>query len=422
MFLIYSILYAAVLLILIVPQYLKRPAGLRRKWLLDKFGFFEASPDAQRPAPVWVHAVSVGEVHAAIPLLKKLHSSYPGLAIILSTITDTGRKVAIEKSPEGTSVVYLPFDMKFILNRCFRKMSPRVLVIMETELWPNLLRVASERNIPVILLNGRISEKSSAGYRKISFFMKKVFACVSVFGMQSALDAGRLQSVGADEQKIRVTGNFKFDISMPDRKPAWAEAVRGPVIVAGSTHRGEEEMILEAYRENISRFPVLNLIIAPRHPERFGEAEEIIRRSGVPCIRRSDVAADLRELQAMEHGVILLDTIGELSSVFGVADVAIIGKSFNGIGGQNPLEPAFWGKPFICGPHMENFPFIREFYEEGAAFEVESTGLAKKIKELLIQPEKAQAAGEKAREIILRNSGAVGRAMDLITNYMGPRS
>ena len=285
---------------------------------------------------------------------------------------------------------------------------------METELWPNIFRALARNAVPVLVLNGRISERSARGYKKISFFMKKVFSYVSVFGMQGQVDAERIRSIGAEETKISVLGNFKFDIDVAEKIPVWAKSVGGPVIVAGSTHKGEEELILAAFAENRKIFPELKLILAPRHPRRFEEVAAILKKSGVPFVKRTEING----LNQPASCVVLLDTVGELSSVYGASDIAIIGKSFEETGGQNPLEPAFWGKPIVCGPHMENFPFIKDFYREGAAFEVEAAALPQKIKELLLAPDKAKAAGQKARELFLRNSGAVDRAMEIIRKYL----
>jgi 3-deoxy-D-manno-octulosonic-acid transferase len=413
MFLVYSLLYAVTVFILFVPEYLGRPKELRRKWVREKFGYVP-----ERDSSIWVHAVSVGEVGASIRLLKKLRAEYPQSPLILSTITDTGQKVALEKAPEGTTVVYLPFDLNYILDRCLKRTKPRAFLVMETELWPNIFRALASNGVPVLVLNGRISERSAEGYKKISFFMKKVFSYVSFFGMQGKVDAERLKGIGATNNEVEVLGNFKFDMSISREMPQWAASLERPVIVGGSTHKGEEEIILSSYRENIERFPGLKLIIAPRHPQRFGEVEDILKSSGLPYVKRSEVDR-LTPDNLRNTGIILLDTVGELSSVYGIADIAIIGKSFAGIGGQNPLEPAFWGKPIICGPHMENFPFIKDFYEEGAAFEVDQSTLAKKMKELLLAPEKALAAGEKAKKLYARNSGAVDRAMGIIRKYLG---
>ena len=413
MFLIYSIIYTIVIFVLFIPQYLKRPKELRWKWVREKLGSLP-----EMDGSFWVHAVSVGEVNAAIQLLRRLRRQYPDMPIVLSTITDTGQKVASDKVPEGVRVVYLPFDISWILERSFRRVKPRMLIVLETELWPNIFRLSHKKNIPVIILNGRISEKSSRGYKKISFFMKKVFSYVTVFSMQSRLDAERLKVLGADEEKVRVSGNFKFDMEMSGEMPAWTAAIAGPVIVAGSTHRGEEELVLSAYLENIGKFPELELILAPRHPERFREVADLLREKKIPFVRRSELGACGIEGKPFSEKVLLLDSVGELSSVYGMADIAVIGKSFLGIGGQNPLEPAFWGKPILCGQHMENFPFMQEFYDEGAAFEVEPPLLAKKISELLADPDIAKKAGEKAKKLYASNSGAVVKALTIIGQYV----
>lgn len=413
MFVVYSIIYTIVISLLFIPQYLKRPKELRLKWLEEKQGKLP-----QMDHSIWVHAVSVGEVNAAIKLLRRLRGKYPDMPIVLSTITDTGQKVALDKVPEGVSVVYLPFDIKLFLEKAFRRVKPKMLIVMETELWPNIFRLACKRNIPVIILNGRISEKSSQGYKKISFFMKKVFSYVTVFSMQSSLDAQRLKAIGADEKHVLVSGNFKFDMEMSDKMPVWTEAVKGPVLMAGSTHRGEEELVLSAWLQNCVKFPGLRLILAPRHPERFSEVADLLKVTGVSFVRRSELGDYASAGGPFREKVLLLDSVGELSSVYAIADIAVIGKSFFGTGGQNPLEPAYWGKPILCGPHMENFPFMQEFYDEGAAFEVEAGSLADKIGELLADPELAKAAGDKARRIYESKSGAVEKAMEIIEKYI----
>ena len=412
MFFIYNVLYAVVVMVLLLPEYLKRPENLRGRWLREKLGYLPETDSA-----IWVHAVSVGEVGASIRLLQRLRAEFPESPLILSTITDTGQTVAREKVPEGTKVVYLPFDLSFVLRRCIGRIRPRIFVVVETELWPNIFRVLSRAGVPVVVVNGRISVKSAKGYRRISFFMKKVFSFVRAFGMQGEGDAERLGEIGAPKDKVTVMGNFKFDMSISGEVPSWAEMLGGPIIVAGSTHKGEEEIVLAAYNENRDRFPGLKLILAPRHPERFGEVEELLKSGGIAYARRSSLG-ELPDGSIRDKKILLLDTVGELSVVYAIADIAVIGKSFAAAGGQNPLEPAFWGKPIICGPHMENFPFIKDFYLAGAAFEVEANALAKKMKELLLAPEKARAAGIKARELYMKNSGAVNRAIELIRDFI----
>ena len=417
MYFIYSLIYIVVIIILLPFEYLKRPAEIRRKWLRDKFGLLDASFILNPSSVVWVHAVSVGEVMAASPLLKKLRERYPGKGIILSTITDTGQKVARERSPEGTAVVYLPFDIPFILNNVLNRVKPDLLIVIETELWPNLIRGFNEKGIPVLLLNGRISEKSFRGYKKVSRFMKKVLCHVDFFGMQGEEYADRIRQLGVDDRRVMTLGNFKFDTKPPSELPLWTKELQGQVIVAGSTFEGEEELMTNVYLKLREDFPDLNLIIAPRHPERFKPVEEMLKSKGVLFVKRSGI--DSLKSQNVERGtlngfIVLLDTVGELSSVYGISDIAVIGKSFRGHGGQNPLEPAYWGKPVICGPHMENFPIIEEFFREGAAIQVAEEDLLIKLKDLLLSPEKSKAIGSKARMLYDKNAGAVEKAMEII--------
>ncbi|MEW6419396.1 MAG: 3-deoxy-D-manno-octulosonic acid transferase [Nitrospirota bacterium] len=444
MYLIYSLIYVIVIIILLPFEYFKRPKDLRKRWLREKFGFFNLSFILHPSSFIWVHAVSVGEVMAALPLLKRLRERYSSKGIILSTITDTGQKVARENAPDGTAIIYLPFDIALILNKVLKRIRPEILIVIETELWPNLLKIFKENGVPVILLNGRISEDSFKGYKMISFFMKRVLSGVNFFGMQGEVYAERIRSLGVNSSRIKVLGNFKFDTTPPSQIPEWTEKIKGPVIIAGSTHKGDEELITSVYIELKKDFPDINLVIAPRHPERFKEVEDMLRSKGFAYIKRSAFAVrgsspppspsplegegrGREELSSSRHGelseategiIILLDTIGELSAVYGKANIAIIGKSFKGYGGQNPLEPAYWGKPILCGPHMENFTVIKDFYREGAAFEVNEEGLYQKLRELLMSPEKAKEIGFKAQQLYRRNAGVVEKAMEIIAGYI----
>jgi len=435
--LIYSILYLIALLFLLPFEYRKRPREFRHRWLREKFGNiklgraeegkrgsketsnFQTSglADLRTSRLIWIHAVSVGEVMAAIPLLKRLKERFPSANLIVSTITDTGQKIALEKTPDNTKVIYLPFDLGFILKRALSNLQPSLFIAMETELWPNLFRAIKKQGIPVMIMNGRISDDSFRGYKKIKFFMKDVIGCVDLFGMQDSVYAQRIKALGAPEDKIKVLGNFKFDTQPSGNIPEWTKLLALPVIVAGSTHRGEEELILSAYSDLKKDFPELNLIIAPRHPERFREVEELVKSKGLKYIKRSELASKLPGFRASGL-IVILDAMGELSSTYGACDIAIMGGSFIPHGGQNLLEPAYWAKPVICGPHMENFPFAKEFYEKGAAIEVDESGLFNKLKELLQSPEKRNAAGNKAKELYNEKAGAVERALKEIEKFL----
>jgi len=424
MYLLYSLIYTIAIIFLLPFEYFKRPKDIRKRWLREKFGFLNSSFVPHPSSLIWVHAVSVGEVMAALPMLKSLKKRYPSRGIILSTITDTGQKVAREGAPEDTIIVYLPFDIASILNTVLKRIKPEILIVIETELWPNLFRVFKENGIPVILFNGRISEGSFKGYRKVSFFMKRILSYVDFFGMQGEEYAERIRSLGANKSRVKTLGNFKFDTRPPSQIPEWTKKIKGPVIIAGSTYEREEEFLTSVYLELKKDFPDLNLIIAPRHPERFKGVEDMLSSKGISFIKRSAFStqhsglSESTDWQTIKGMIILLDTIGELSAVYGIADIAIIGKSFKGYGGQNPLEPAYWEKPILCGPHMENFPVIKDFYNAGAALEVNEEGLYAKLKELLRSPEKAKEIGSKAQELYRRNAGAVERAMEIIARYV----
>jgi 3-deoxy-D-manno-octulosonic-acid transferase len=418
MYLLYSLIYIVALIFILPVEYFKRPGHIRKRWLKEKFGFLDSSLVTHHSSPIWVHAVSVGEVMASLPLLKRLREKYPSKNIILSTITDTGQKVARERVSEGTGVVYLPFDITPVITAVIKKVKPVILIIIETELWPNLIRGFRKNGTPVILLNGRISENSFRGYKRISLFMKRVLSHIDFFGMQGEEYADRIKSLGVNTGKVVNTGNFKFDSSPPSQTPVWTEKIKGPVITAGSTHEGEEEFITSVYHELKKDSPALNLIIAPRHPERFKGVEDMLRLKGISFIKRSAFSNQLPESTIVQGQIILLDTVGELSAIYGISDIAIIGKSFRGYGGQNPLEPACWGKPIVCGPHMENFPVIRDFYTEGAAIEVREDELYSTLKELLLSPDKAEEIGSKAQELYRKNAGAVERSLKIVERFI----
>ncbi|GAB4390027.1 MAG: 3-deoxy-D-manno-octulosonic acid transferase [Thermodesulfovibrionales bacterium] len=403
----YSVLYGIALGFLLPVEYLKRPKKLRERWLRERFG---EPPGKDSPPPcLWVHAVSVGEVLAAVPFLKALRERRPGLRLVVSTVTDTGQKVAAERLSGIAEIIYMPFDIPSVLRSAVARLRPMMAVIMETEIWPNLFRTLRTAGVPVMVLNGRISESSYKGYRKIRFFIKEVLADVDTFCMQDEEYARRIVDLGADKKKVIITGNFKFDIKVELKGLEWADSLSRPVVVAGSTHKGEEELVAAAFAGLREEFPGLNLIIAPRHPERVPEVEAVLRARGLPCARRSAMPET-----ALRGSVVILDTVGELASVYSMADVAVVGGSFVEHGGQNPLEPAYWGRPAVCGPHMWNFPFVEEFYGAGAAVATDRDGLYGTLRDLLSSPEKRGEMGNRAREFLERNRGAVQRAVRVV--------
>jgi 3-deoxy-D-manno-octulosonic-acid transferase len=429
MFVIYSFLYFLAAALLLPFEYAKRPVALRKRWLKEKLGFIDLLPVTRQDSTLlWIHAVSMGEVISATPFIREIRKRYPAIRIIVSTITDTGQKVARERVADIADVVYLPFDLGFILKRVVGTIKPDAFITIETELWPNIFRICSQKRIPVLVMNGRLSDKSFKGYKRIRFFIKGVLQSVDMFGMQDETYAERIEDLGVERTRITVTGNFKYDTRPQNKLPEWSELLRGQVILAGSTHEGEEEIIVSVAARLGREIPGLTLILAPRHPERFAVVEERIRASSLPCIRSSEMtrwsAAKRREIvKNQEAGgsnlfsgtsVVILDSVGELASLYGICDVAVIGGSFIEHGGHNPLEPAFWGKPILCGPHMENFPFIGDFYREGAARESDTEGLYDHLKDLIQSPERRKAMGEKAKALHHKKAGAVDRAIAVL--------
>lgn len=415
LYFLYTIIYISVLIVLLPFEYLRRTRQNRRIWLRERMAISVVSKEDIKPS-MWIHAVSVGEVASAVPFIKKINSAFPNLQIIVSTVTDTGRKVAIERLADIAKIVYIPFDIPLFIRSAINRYSPSIFIIMETELWPNIIKEFSKTGIPVVLINGRISERSYNGYLKIRFFIKDVLQKMDKLCMQNELYAKRIMELGAPAERLFTTGNFKFDARPPGAIPEWTKILNGKVIIAGSTHNPEEELILKSYVKLKAQFPALTLILAPRHPERFKEVEELVKKIGLKCIKRTDLQS--QNFSKIEPTVVILDVIGELASVYGACDLAIIGGSFIKHGGQNPLEPAFWSKPILCGPSMENFPFIEEFYREKAALKTNEKTLFDCLANLLMDPEEISLMGKRARELYLKNSGAIDKTFNVVRGYL----
>lgn len=408
----YSLLYRAALSAVLLSEYRKRPPHLRARWLKEKRGVIDRPSDAGGET-IWIHAVSVGEVIAAVPLVRGLRERIPDLRIVLTTITDTGQKVARERFGESLQIVYMPFDLPGPLNHFLDTVQPKRFLIMETELWPNAIRICHTRGIPVALVNGRISERSYRGYSKMRFFMKAVFGRMNALCMQNEAYAERLRNLGARSGTVHATGNIKFDLVIPEKHLAWTGTLQNPTLIAGSTHNPEEALILDAYQAVVKKFPALNLVLAPRHPERFGEVEMLLKKTGLPYQKRSQMTP-AKDPAASAGQIILLDVIGELSAAYAAADIAVMGGSFIPHGGQNPLEPAYWGKAILCGPHMFNFPFLDEFAEAGAIRRTTQESLADDIIALLSDPAKQASMGAAAKAFLADNSGATTRTLDIL--------
>lgn len=369
------------------------------------------------PRPIWVHAVSVGEVMAAHPLIRELKKKYPHKKLILSTVTVTGNYTARQRVPEADEVFYFPFDYPWIVRRVIAGINPAVVLVAETELWPNFFRELKKAGIPSAVVNGRISPHSYRNYLKLRGFFKKVFENVDLFCMQSEADAIRIKEIGAAADKVLITGNLKFDQKILTSQASPVSIPSGrKVITAGSTHRGEEAILLEIFKKLRNKYPALVLIIAPRHPERFDEVEGLINKAGYECQRRSRLKGPVKD-------ILLLDTIGELRSFYSVCDIAFVGGSLVKVGGHNLLEPAAMKKPVIFSRYMYNFKEISEalISSGGGVIVKDKEDLYDKIDNLLADQALARRIGLNAFKVIEANTGATKRTVELISRLIVDR-
>ena len=393
------------------------PRLLKREWrrtLFERSGRLPSSlAHPSSGARLWFHAVSLGEALAARPLIERLRQEFPKVKLVFSTTTLTGRSALERFRRQDEPLFYFPFDFHLITRRVLRQIRPSLFVTMETELWPNLLLELRRQNIPSVVVNGRLSGRSFQSYRWVRLFLRPALEGVSLFCMQTEEDAKRLEALGVLRKKIHVVGNMKFDIlpkalSDPEalrRRLGLKEEDR--LWVAGSTHRGEEAEILEAFRQLRLSQPTLKLLLAPRHPERSQEVARLSEQKKLPSLFVSRL--DSR----MSPSVLILDTVGELSQVYRLATVVFIGGSLIAHGGQNPLEPAFFARPILFGPHMENFKEIAAlFLRHQAACQVRSrSDLVETLRQLLGKEDQRRAMGKRAQQLVEQQKGATGRTV-----------
>jgi 3-deoxy-D-manno-octulosonic-acid transferase len=446
---IYSLLMGLAALLLL-PYWLVQ--GLRHGKYLSNLGqrlglsfpSLEKLP-AQRPGAIWIHAVSVGEALSSVTLARRLKEAYPNRPLIVSTTTITGQTLARERLPFADAILYFPLDWAFCGRRALRAAQPAIVVILETEIWPNFLREAGRREIPVVFVSGRISDRSFARYQRylgrVGFFLRpflrNALANARAFLMQSENDAERIRALGAPADRVFVSGNLKYDQELPAPTPLanWLEAEarrrgRSPIIVAGSVVATEEPLALIAFGVLQGEFPRALLVLAPRKPERFEAAAEFIHESQRKFIRRSQLAIPGAAQGSAGGGeasitdditVLLIDSIGELASLYRLADGVFVGGSLVPSGGHNILEPAAFGKIAVFGPSMENFAeMASRFVAAGAAVQVESpedAGVA--WIEHLRNPQRSAQMGERARQLVDASRGATGRAVAEITKHLG---
>jgi 3-deoxy-D-manno-octulosonic-acid transferase len=433
MYLLYSILLG-IGVIALLPRFLLDAArhGKYAAGLSERAGRLPRL-DAGGRRVVWLHCVSVGEAQAARPLARALLEAHPLAALVVSTTTLTGQRVAREVfKGQAERVFYFPFDWAWSVRRALRAMNPAAVLVMETELWPRFFRECRRRGVHVALVNGRISEKSFGRYRLIRPFIRRVLADLSLAAAQTEADAARLVSLGLAPEKTRVTGNVKFDIEEPEAQPLTEELRRRfrldasrPLVVAASTHAPEERIVLEAFKLLTDASQRPRLLIAPRHPERFGEVAALLETSGLGWARRS---AEPRASDA-ECDVILLDSIGELRAVYALAEVVFVGGSIAPVGGHNVLEPALEARAVVTGAHTSNFKaIVTALLERGALVQLAraegdeaARELARVLRELLGDEAKRRRMGESALAVLEQNRGATARTVRLLAPLLEER-
>jgi len=369
---------------------------------------------------LWLHAVSVGEVLSLQNLAKRIKAKHPNWVIYFSSLTISGLRIAVDKLNDVDKIFYIPFDFNFIVKKYFKKIKPDIFVLVESEFWPNLLRSAKKYAKGVLLINGRISKKSHSMYSKIKFIVKKVLENIDIFLVQTDLDKKRLEDIGINGDKLVVAGNLKAEIELPKLSEKQVKEMKDDlfipadvkVVMAGSTRKGEEEKLLNAFAKALEQRDDLALIIAPRHPERTDEIIKICKGLMLPVIKRT------RLKKEDKWKVLILNTIGELSSFYSVVDAAFIGGSLIPWGGQNFLEPAFYGKPVFFGPHMDNFAYLAEFFiSRGAAKAINCENDL--LKMFLFKGENnLRKMGDSAKETLVSLQGVTDRIMKVIEDFM----
>ncbi len=384
-----------------------------RRWG-ERFGRF---PSPEMNSPIWIHAVSVGEVRAAQPLVREIKQRWPAIPLLVTTTTPTGSEQVKALFGESVLHTYLPYDLPGPVKRFLDGAQPRLALIMETELWPNLFHGCASRKIPIIIANARLSARSLRGYRRVSSLIRETLRSIYLVAAQGEQDAERFRQLGMEADRIRVTGSMKFDQPLPEGLQKHAGELRRRLgekrmlWIAASTHQGEEEQILDALRQVRREHPDCLLMLVPRHPERFGRVAELCNRAGFRVVRRSSGRPCDQDVD-----IFLGDTMGELMLFYAASDVAFVGGSLVPTGGHNMLEPAALGKPVIAGPHLFNFTEIAAAMERAGALcrVADGAELAEVTSRLLSSPEERAGMGEAGRRLVQQNRGALQRVLDLV--------
>lgn len=394
----------------------RKDPDYRRRWG-ERFGLFPPLPAG---GCLWLHAVSVGETRAALPLIRALQARYPELPLLVTTTTPTGSRQVRQALGNTVFHVYTPYDLPGVIRRFLNRTRPRLAVIMETELWPNLLRGCRSAGVPVIVANARLSERSARRYGKLPGLTASLLSDTTLIAAQTEAEADRFRALGAP--RVLVMGNLKYDLTLPPGLPEQGRELRRrlgeqrPVLIAASTHTGEDEQVLDALARLRRDDPGLLLILVPRHPERFNDVAELCRRRGLAVVRRRE-----GQICTPVTAVFLGDTMGELLLFYAAADIAFVGGSLAPTGGHNVLEPALLGLPVLFGPHMFNFlEASQRLQEAGAAWPVaDAAELAAAAGRLLAEPTQARAAGQRGQAVVEANRGALAVLLRSIDEMLG---
>lgn len=417
------ILFLPFILLFLLGRLVFRPAY--RGGIAQRFGWYPAGffKPLHGKKVIWVHAVSVGEVISSGLFIQLLKERYPDAALVFSTVTPTGQAAARQRLKGIDCFIYFPFDLIWVARSVVRRISPSLFIFLETEIWPNCLRALSENGTPSLLINGRISDRGYRRYRRIRFFLKEALREVSLFLMQTERDAAKMIDLGAPPERVERTGNMKYDqaasggiLSGRDLRSELRLGNEEKVMIAGSTHEGEEAAVLEAYAVLISSFPSLVLLIAPRHLERLGSIEQAFSEKGFSTIRKGKLSA---AQPVRESPVILVDTLGELDRLYSLADLIFVGGSLVPVGGHNVLEAAAYRKPVFFGPYMGNFREIADQLKgsEGGIEVGSGKELGEKMAWLARHPEEYRKKGESAYLVVSNNRGAVNRNLERIARW-----
>jgi 3-deoxy-D-manno-octulosonic-acid transferase len=393
----------------------------------ERIGFYgrEIRKSVKNTRPVWIHAASVGEAVCAGRLVEEIRKRFPSRKIVVSAFTHTGYETAHRVIPDA-SVIFFPLDHPWIVKKALSTFDPSVMVFLETEIWPNMLRLAHRKGTPILLLSGRLSPRSFNKYSLLSWFFRRVVRNFASMGMQSAEDASRVKRLGADPRKVVVTGNLKLmgsgsDVHCNGMTADFFSLKRkatGRLLVAGSSHRGEEAILLDAFRRLKQAFPDFQMVLAPRHPQRFPEVESLLKASGMAYEKKSEINGRATLLP----DILLLDTLGDLQEFYALGDIAFVGGSLFDAGGHNLLEPARVRRPMLFGPHMTNFAAIAEAMKErGGGVEVRGVeDLVREITGLLNDTDKRLTMGEKAYQVAADEQRVGERTSELLSRYLQP--